>query len=203
MKRATLILATFALLFGGVGQAKADFVFLSDSAVFNPVTNDVLFTVVFNQAPDFSTVNQFGAQADSFQFFILGDTSLGYPAEFDSIIRGEEIHITGNALRVRNAVPSDPDPNSGGWGSIRGSIPFNVNSNVLTFSAPLQLFSDHSSDGNFAYWLESYQFGAQTMYDHNGHSLIATPEPATLTLLVIGSAVIAGYGWRRRKLAVA
>lgn len=31
----------------------------------------------------------------------------------------------------------------------------------------------------------------------------ATPEPASLTLLGIGIAGMAGYGWRRRKLAAA
>jgi len=32
---------------------------------------------------------------------------------------------------------------------------------------------------------------------------VAVPEPSTLTLLGIGIACMAGYGWRRRKLAVA
>jgi hypothetical protein len=42
-------------------------------------------------------------------------------------------------------------------------------------------------------------FGAPMLDDF----ILETPEPASLTLLAIGIAGMAGYGWRRRKLAAA
>src|SRR5215467_282001 len=68
--------AVVALLVGIAGIAKADFMFVSQSAVFNPVTQEVLFTIQFNQVPDFFTVDSFGRQANSFQYFIVGDPNL-------------------------------------------------------------------------------------------------------------------------------
>ena len=63
----------FVLLVTG---AKADtstpteFRFVSESAIFNPATREVLFTVAFNESPDFFTTDAVGRQKHSFQYFI-------------------------------------------------------------------------------------------------------------------------------------
>lgn len=191
-------LTALTLLLVMAETAKAEFISVSESAVFNPSTQEVLFTIEFNQTPDFFTVDSFGRQANSFQFFITGDPGLPYPARYDAIIRAEEIHITMDVLRVRNAVPPDPDPAAGGWGSIRGAVPFSLNGSVLTFSTPLQLISDHSTDGRFAYGLQSYQFGALTRSVNN--QSVVVPEPTSLTLLSVGALglLIGGLQLNRR-----
>jgi hypothetical protein len=147
----------------------------SQSAVFDPATGQVTFTLSFNRPPDFQTVDSLGRQADSFQYFILGDPSLPYPFNYDAIIRGEELHLSSNVLRVRNARPTDPTvpPSvSGGWGTVRGVVPYQLNGSVLTFSTPLGLISDHSLDGHFSYDLELYQYGALTQHFHGLESII-------------------------------
>ena len=121
---------------------------LSQSAA--SATGQVTFTLTFNRPPDFQTVDSLDRQADAFQYYIVGDPSLPYPYFYDTIIRGEELHLTSPVLRVRNATPSDPtDPAAGGWGTVRGVVPYQLNGDVLTFSTPLALISDHSADGHF------------------------------------------------------
>jgi hypothetical protein len=201
---ALTLLAVMLLLVGTTGEAQAGFMFVSESAVFNPATGEVQFTIEFNQHPDFFTLDSVGRQADSFQYFIVGDPSLPYPENYDAIIRGEEIHITGDTLRIRNSAPPNPDPASGGWGAIRGSVPFSLDGNVLTFSTPLPLISDHSTDGHFAYRLESYVFGGTTRSVVSQSTVV--PEPFTAVLLAMAGVTLGcWYGgtgvlryWARR-----
>jgi hypothetical protein len=133
--------------------AQAPLTALSESVVFDPVTGQVTFTLVFNRRPDFEAEDSFGRQADSFQYYIVGDRSLPYPAYYDAIIRGEEIEVTSGLLPVRNSGPPDPDPVSGGWGAVRDMVPYTLNGNVLTFSTSLGLISEHSVDRHFSYEL--------------------------------------------------
>jgi hypothetical protein len=145
----------------------AEFLVLSESTIFDPATGQVTFTLTFNRPPDFQTVDSIGRQADSFQYFIVGDPSLPYPSNYDAIIRGEELHLSGDVLRVRNSGPTDPTvpPSvSGGWGTVRGMVPYQLNGDVLTFSTPLGLISDHSVDGHFSYDLMILQYGASTQF---------------------------------------
>ncbi len=151
-------------VFASVEAAQQVFLFVSESAVFDATTQQVMFTIEFNQVPDFSSVDSFGRQANSFQYFIVSDPNRPYPANFAAIIRGEEIHHTQSEIRIRNATPSDPDPAAGGWGAIRGTVPYRLNGNVLTFSVPLQVLSDQSRGGTFEYQLESYHFGTSTKF---------------------------------------
>jgi hypothetical protein len=169
---------------GARSAAAAAFTFLTHSAVFDAGTGNVSFVVRFSEPPDFFTLDKFGRQAHSFQYFIVGDPTLPYPELYDSIVRGEEIHITGGTLRIRNAHPPDPDPAAGGWGAIRGAIPFLVNDDTLTFEAPLALLSDHSTDGRFEYRLESYAFGELTRFEL-GESTVPEPRAAAGAMVAL------------------
>jgi hypothetical protein len=194
------LLALIVFSTGSTSRALAVFMFQSESAIFEPLTNKVLFTIQFNQPPNFSTVDSIGRQANSFQYFIVGDPGLPYPAKYDSIIRGDEIHLSIDALRIRNSVPPDPGPVAvtGGWGSIRGEVPFNVNGNIVTFSTPLSLISDHSMNGIFEYRLESSEFGGFTQFAEN-QSTVAT-EPASAILMAMGCITLfCWYGRMRRR----
>jgi hypothetical protein len=79
----------------GTSYLRADFIATSQSATDNPASGLVTFSMTFNQTPDFFTIDNFGRAATDFQFDIIGDPTLGYPANFDSIIRGGEIYLGG------------------------------------------------------------------------------------------------------------
>jgi hypothetical protein len=136
------------------------FTIVSQSAHYERHNATVTFTIVFNRKPNFLATDMYGRQQDSFQYYIVGDPSLSYPANYDSIIRGEEIHVTRTSIRIRNGYPPDySDPNSGGWGTIRGTAPLTVRGRVLRFSTPLRVISDHPKLETISYQLESDEFG--------------------------------------------
>src|SRR5207249_1011941 len=109
----------------------------------------------------FLTTDAFGRQRHSFQYMIgvNGWPDFPYPPQFESLIRGEEIHLTGDNIRIRNPWPSDPDHASGGWGAIRGVVPYQLDGAILSFSVPLRLLSDDNVDGNFLYMFSSAEYG--------------------------------------------
>jgi hypothetical protein len=149
-------------LIGAARGATAPFKRVSQSAVFSPRTGDVTFRIVFNQLPDFST-DPSGQQTDAFQYFIVGNPSLPYPSNYVSIIRGGEIYSTTGLIPIRNAVPPDSsDPNSGGWGTIRGEVPYTLNGTRLTFVAPLSLISNSTDASSIDFRLETYAYGDVT-----------------------------------------
>ena len=171
-----------SLLFGLTSglPAEAALMVLSQSAEVNLDSSSVLFQIEFNRAPDFFTSDEYDRQADSFQYFI--DADGGFPifrgtdiyySNLESLIRGE-IPLGGD-VRIRNALPPDPDlSSSGGWGSIRGSVPYTLSGNVFSLLVPLPLIGD--SDGKFSYRLEWYEYGA--MQDYIDAETV--PEPATI-----------------------
>lgn len=180
-----------SLLFGLTSglPAEAALLVLSQSAEVNLASNSVLFQIEFNRAPDFFTTDEADRQADSFQYFI--DADGGFPifrgtdtyySNLEAIIRGEEIHLGGD-VRIRNALPPDPDlSSSGGWGSIRGSVPYTLSENVFSLLVPLQLIGD--TDGKFSYRLEWYEYGGTGGYIEAE----TVPDPATIfgTFMALG-----------------
>ena len=172
----------FGLALLQTGFLRAEFVANAQSAIFDPATGNVTFSLMFNQGPDFYTVDTFGRAATDFQYFVYGDPRAGYPAEFDSIIRGGEIYL-GQGIPVRNATPSVADPNAGGWGAIRTRVPFTVAGASLTFSVPLTLLSDRSTDGHFTYILQTDVYGALNQRVTGQSSVVASPEPSGLPIL--------------------
>jgi len=186
----------FGLALLQTGLLRAEFVANAQSAIFDPVTGNVTFSLMFNQGPDFYTVDTFGRAATDFQYFVYGAPTAGYPAEFDSIIRGGEIYL-GQGIPVRNATPSVPDPNAGGWGAIRTRVPFTVAGASLTFSVPLTLLSDRSTDGHFTYTLQTDVYGALNQRVTGQSSVVASPEPSGLPILC-GLVMVALLRPRRR-----
>jgi hypothetical protein len=121
------------------------------------------FVLHFSHTPDFTTLDSNGRPQDSFQIFIAfnpATPSPGIPQAANVIVRGDEIHIA-NAIRIRDAQPPVSDPNAGGWGAIRGAVPFHVSSQpngtaIVSFSAPFPLLG---ITGQFAWALNTTEFG--------------------------------------------
>jgi hypothetical protein len=163
---------------GASAQAPGGLQVLSESAVFDPVAGSVTFTLVFNRVPDFQTEDSLGRRADAFQYYILGDPTLPYPAYYDAIVRGEELDPISGLLPIRDAVPPSSDPATGGWGPIRAVVPFQLSGRTLKFSASLDMISDHSLDGHFSYELLLTQYGATSQFLQND-SVIRPSSPST------------------------
>jgi hypothetical protein len=172
-KRASiaLVIVVMAILTGGTASSVAarsgaassvtdrSIHVVTESAVYDAATGMVDFTLQFDRTPNFRKTDELGRQADSFQYFIIGDATLPFPENFDAVIRGDELTFKPPLLPIRNATPSDADPAAAGWGTIRATVPYKLRVRVLTFSVPLSALSNNSVDGSFAYTLEIYRFG--------------------------------------------
>ena len=204
MNNYRLAIALGAYLFCAAASSYGQGAFLLTSGSVGNIdgAGNVDFSLTFNQVPDFFTVDQFGRQANSFQFYIATSpfTGLFPPRPYASLIRGEEIHVAGD-LRVRNDSPPDPDPNASGWGSIRGIVPFTLNGQTLTFSVPSSVLN---VSGPFAYTLQLTSYGGGTnagVYPglSGGPIPIIVPEPTSSWLAAIGAVTIVGLGLTSRR----
>jgi hypothetical protein len=135
---------------------------ISESAVYCTMTGMVDFTLRFDHRPNVRSVDEYRRRQDSFQYYIVGDNTQPYPQNYDAIIRGDELMLSGSKglLPIRQIGPAESDPASGGWGPIRAIVPVRLRGSVLTFSAPLSALSDHTTDGRFTYELQTVNFGA-------------------------------------------
>ncbi len=131
---------------------------LADTKIRGPIR----FQVPFDHVPDFLTVDQAGRPEDSFQYYIDYDPTPHADSSTvpGAIVRGDEIHVAA-ALRIRNALPSSTDPTSGGWGTVRATVPFEMRfdrdgSAVLSFVAS---WSDLGISGPFGWVLDTFHFG--------------------------------------------
>ena len=128
------------------------------------------FALHFNRMPDFFTLDANQRQADSFQIFVALNPATPNPANpqsVDVLIRGDEIHLA-KSIRIRDARPATADPSAGGWGALRGTVLYQLQAEGdgtawLSFDVTYSLLG---IAGQFAYALETYNYGAQV--DHVG-----------------------------------
>ena len=160
---------------------------ISQSVQVDRKSQEAHFVIHFNEPPlsDLLTIDSFGRPAGSFQYEIdpdwSGDPAQDPLAQLKTIIRGDEIREARD-LRVRDASPSVPEPIAGGWGKIRGKVPFEITGNTFTFSTPLTLLDDH--DGVFGYRVFSTQFGETSTLLQGKVIPLPTAAPAAAILLL-------------------
>jgi hypothetical protein len=124
------------------------------------------------------------------------------PSGVDYLATGYAPHVDQNGLQP---VLGDV------WTGLNGNkvATFNGNSLALgsTFAVAFGLAGDRMSNGGLLYAELSGTSESHLLYGYAlltvGPTTSAVPEPSTLTLLGIGSLGLLGYGWRRRKQAVA
>jgi hypothetical protein len=197
------MVAALALLLGGEGQARAG-ILLSDN--FNS-ENGGFGQLNYNSFANFTVANS-ASQGGTVDLIGNGYFDF-YPGN------GLYIDLLGSGNGVPGLLTTNQTFAAGTYtfsfdlaGSARG-VDNNVNVNFGTYS---ENFFLPSSQGYTLYTrtvtlttpaqlsFQNVQFGdAGAILDNVTVSTASTPEPATLTLLGIGIAGMAGYGWKKRK----
>jgi len=173
---AAAVSAASVVFFADAPAARAQAAFeLAGHAV--EVDNDAAtatFRLTFSRTPVFFVSE--GTATDAFQVEIDADsTSFEQPLVFetiDSVVRGAEISET-EGLPVRDRE-GDGGEGSGGWGPVRGFVPFDLDGATLTFTTSLSLIGD--DDGKFRYRINVIDDGAIT----SEVSAAIIPVPAAL-----------------------
>jgi hypothetical protein len=219
MKRATLVLAALALLLGGVGQARADYIVTVtlDTTVLTKYPSQGPFDVGF-QFQDFtnggSSINNNTAKISNFNLhggmLTSGTGSLQGSASGD-INPGHTLTLNDNSHGqfLQQFTPGSTTPSS-----LSFTLDLTTNVDPLEVGNPDQfeflVGSVPSSAGLSALLINitgpNPQIITAGFFLDNGVPVPAptvAPEPASLTLLGIGSLGLLGYGWRRRKQVVA
>lgn len=117
------------------------------------------FSIDFGHTPDLSDVDVSNRPADAFIIEIAAADS--NPAlNPTTVIRSSEVRFV-DAIVLRDATPADTtDPHAGGWGATRGSVPFTIDGNDVSFTAPLELMG--VPDGKFKYTVSTSHYGLET-----------------------------------------
>jgi hypothetical protein len=157
---------------------------------FPPVTVNLAagtatFSIDFPQVPEFYAVDRSGRLADSFQIQISADPNGNPVVNPTTVIRGDEIRFA-TALRIRNGSPPSTDPQSGGYGSIRGTVPFTLNGTDLTFTTPLSLIG--APNGNFSYYAFTTQ-GGFTAAQVEARS-VPLPSALAAVMMMLGIGIV-------------
>ena len=150
----------------------------------------ITFRLVFNEIPDFTIVDAFGRQEFDFQYQTP-----------DSVIRGTELHVSGDVLRIRATSPPDEsDPLAGGWGAVIDSVPWTLSGTTMTFSIPYQFLN--ASGPAFSYSVFPAQFGAGDQY-LTGMTVAGNPntipEASTWAMMLLGFAGLGFAGYTRHR----
>ena len=171
-------------------------VFLTD------LGDEVRFSAVFDRAPDFVTVDEYGRNYDAFQLTLTHD--MENPYQF------RDVWIEGINIQS-GLIPVYPMQSDGRFGEPTATVPYEVAEgpagHVLSFSVPyvalststgffsLAAFSDTGSGlgGNpgpdpFHWFLDTYQYGESPNESNHaqGQFPVGVPEPTAMMQLGLG-----------------
>jgi hypothetical protein len=218
MKRAALVLATLALLLGGVGQARADY-------IANVTVDTTNLTKNLGQAPfqvrfvltdlsgdrnnfnnNTATISNFNLHGGSLTFGTIRTDGSPTGNLSSTLILKDNLR----ELFQQEFTPGSTTPSSL---SFTLDLTTNVTGTETTFPDELEIDVTQvlaSGGEHFLSGLIIDITGPQPAVTPAGGALgngvsvpepvvTAVPEPSTLTLLSLGSLSLLGYGWRRRK----
>ena len=212
MKRFLLSLAALALLLGEVGQVKADIITFDDQGLTGPST----FAATTQQNISVTSPGGVGVSLTGGTILTnatnlpADETSLYGTAGFADTTYTNPITITFNQS-VHNFIANLYNGStitavfrvSDGLGDTADfTLPNNLNggTSMVDFAAVgttvtiTQLTPDPNA-GGWDFFVDNLQFNVPLP--------VSVPEPSSLTLFGIGAIGLAGYVWRRRKLAAA
>ena len=200
MKRILLLLTALALLLGGVGQARAEFIITFSESKGNVV------------ATGSGTINLAGLSNGLASLFSTGVQA----------VNGDLILGSGGAVNVTEYVLSSAIGQFGSGGNFDASSGTGVGAGISA-GANLLVPSGYTSNSLFmdsATWNNktisqlglkpgTYEgtWGSTSAGTFDDIKVVipasAAPEPASLALLAIGAVGLLGYGWQQRKRAAA
>jgi hypothetical protein len=157
----------------------------------------VLFETVFDRAPDFATVDEYGRHHDAFQF------TLTHNMEHPYLLR--DVWILGVGIES-GFIPVFPMQTDGEYGPLSASLPYLVSQigddHLLSFAVPYSALSSPDSvfpadgradngTGAFQWFLETYQYGTSPYATNhaNGQYPVNVPEPGSLLHIGVGLGV--------------
>jgi hypothetical protein len=204
MKSAATFLLSQLLL---AGSAFASFEVLDSSAHINTSTGVATFSIDFNEPADLSTYDEFGRAAKTFQVFVYGNESLGYPDYFSAILRtAEGPETASNVLLARASRPLTEeemnDPLSGGWGRVLESTPITFSGNSVSFSLTNALIN-LQPDSAFKYYVMATEYGSTYSATPEIYATIAPtaiPEVSTSAMMLLGMVSLAAFLKRKTSM---
>jgi hypothetical protein len=160
-----------------VGANASALTLVSQSAILNAPTQEVQFTLEYNQPPDFQSVDAYGRQVNSFQYYIFYNNNPFTAADApttNALIQGWPVHYAGS-FAVCDGGHGSPDT---GWGPLRGYVPYQLTGSTVTFTVPMATVG--APDGSFGYRLRTWGYagsGEQVAY---GQVPPDSPQPSII-----------------------
>ncbi len=177
-------------------SARADFVLDSQSLAIDSKTQSLDFSLTFNQAPNFSTLDSAGQPANSFDIEFNGNYNPASTTRFinsvTGVVRGDEIHIADN-IPIRSGT-GDGGPTSGGWGPVTDNVPYSLIGETIRFSVP-QKDLGYTPGHSFQYDVLSLMNGQETAKQF----VTMVPTPAAFSSGLAGLFIVGGISFSMRR----